>query len=378
MKHLKWVVAGICLGSGVLSGCSDAPAAPGGSNGGEGGESGDGGEGAQSSEGGEGGTGSTDGGAGGDGASGDGNSSGASNGGDGGASSGGEGGQSSGGQSNGGAGPGEPGPGIPAAGDVYCLTQVTNADQAFYYGYQSACTVLANVDGSAPDEDQLELMGSVCTTLYGGQVVDACPDDREPAAYCAGTDSIGLNMFAATKIVYQSDVTPDAAAVARNELAICGRFPGYDLDDAPLSATCTGTLTAEVDGMEQDFSEQFVCTFRSDGTKAVYLVRGSADGGTLDNRELTLRVGQDGEADPTYYEEVLQPPVAYLEGGTAAGAFGFTTPDTDLVFEAADYDVTGGGFTATFSIGQLSTSPTETTNVRVITNGSISIDFSAE
>jgi hypothetical protein len=175
--------------------------------------------------------------------------------------------------------------------------------------------------------------------------------------------------------VYESAVTPDAESVARNAFAICGSLTVYDLDDNALVANCTGTVTASVDGEPVDFSENILCTFRADGTRSTYYVRATANYNTPESKELTLKIIQD-ENGEMFYEEANMPGYGYLEGLTGFGAYVFATENTDPMVTVDSYSATGEGFAGTFSIGEISGA--SASNVRVITDGEIDIQFTVE
>lgn len=271
-------------------------------------------------------------------------------------------------------GSGGMGPGL-GQGEVNCLgAERPDLASAFYFGYHQLCTSSNGKEGMLT-EMQAGLVETMCAGVWAGTVVDSCSDDNV-VAYCAGEEyAPGGIIVNATRRVYEGPVTPDAETVARNAFAICGALPVYDLDDNLLTATCSGTVTAMVDDELMDFSDNLTCTFRTDGTQTTYFVRAAKDFDSVDIRELTLKIIDDGTGTITYFRELNTIPVGYLEGVTASGAFAFETDNTDLTLNIEDYSATGEGFAGTFSIGEIATGSSE---VRVITDGMIDIQFSVE
>jgi hypothetical protein len=232
---------------------------------------------------------------------------------------------------------------------------------AFYFGYHQLCTSTNSKEGMLNETQTMVAEGS-CTT-YEGMLVDACSDENV-VAYCFGDWFTAGGILDNMIRVYEGPVTPDAEHVARNAFAICGALPVYDLDDNLLTATCSGTVTAMVDDALIDFSENLVCTFRTDAYN------------TLDSKELTLKIIQDANGDVTFHTELNAPGFGYLEGATGFGAYAFTTDNTDPSVDITSFSDTGEGLAGTFTIGELSTAQPD--NVRVITDGNIDIQFTVE
>ncbi len=270
-------------------------------------------------------------------------------------------------------GSGGMGPGL-GQGEVNCLgAERPDLASAFYFGYHQICSSTNAKEGTLTDM-QIAGIEGVCAGVWSGTVVDSCSDDNV-VAYCAGEEYASGSIVDVVRRIYGGPVTPDAGAVARNALPICGVSPVYDLDDNLLTATCSGTVTAMVDDELMDFSDKLTCTFRTDGTQTTYFVRAAKDFDSVDIKELTLKIIDDGSGTITYFRELNTVPVGYLEGVAASGAFAIETDNTDLMLNIDDYSSTGEGFAGTFSIGEIATGSSD---VRVITDGMIDIQFTVE
>ncbi len=331
----------------------------------------------------------------------------------GGASKGGAGGQSAGGQSAGGqsaggttvvggggaggagvvsgAGGAPPtmGRGIPASGDASCLLDAMTADGAFVYGYARQCATLTKKGGVATSEEKAAF-AAYCALRVGGMMVASCPADPA-AAYCVDSGTVTTGSITTTvvtvpfdlvRVVYQSAVTPDAQAVARNSVAICGVAPAiYDATTNQLvAAKCSGTLTASVDGVPVDFSQGLFCSYSSDGPRGYYFIRGSDVPASIAVKTLSLSIYKNatgvslqtvlGAASPPSLA-ALYPPVGYSEGTSASGAFATPTDPTTITYQSQTYDATGASVSGTFTIGGLKGGA----GTRTITAGTVNIAF---
>jgi hypothetical protein len=212
--------------------------------------------------------------------------------------------------------------------------------------------------------------------LFGAKV-DECPTDGTPVAYCLGHQNVFVEGMVMTydviKVVYESAVNPDAASVARN-IAVCGLDPVYDTDDNLMTATCSGSVTAKVDGELVEFNH-LVCTFTSDGTRATYFIDATDDPQSPDAKSLNLSVFQDEMGVSLKTLLPTSPPVGYSEGGAVAGVYATPEDPMAITYTSDTFDATGEGLTGSFEIGGIKNGGG---TVREITEGTIDVTFAVE
>jgi hypothetical protein len=271
---------------------------------------------------------------------------------------------------------------LPVTGDAFCLQDAGSADAAFLFGFNRACTAVKKAGAVPPTLDEMQAAKTYCSTL-GGTSSTACPAET-PVAYCVGTGTVPALQLSLdlVRTVYQSAVTPDASAVARNALNVCAGQASmvYDTTGKPVTATCTGTLTASVDGVPTDFSKNLFCAYVSDGTKGTYFIRGSDDPSSINLKTLSIYVFKNAAgvvALQTYQAQqvpalaALYPAVGYSEGSSGTGAY--PTPDPAMVsYQSTTFDATGAGLAGTFTVGAIKGNAGAT---RTITAGTVNISF---
>lgn len=273
---------------------------------------------------------------------------------------------------------------LPPTGDVYCLQDAASADGAFYYGFNRQCTAVKKAGIVPATTAELQSASTYCTLIIGGTVVTACPAET-PVAYCVGTGAaLGSTLsLDVVRTIYQSAVTPDANAVARDAAAVCAAQATavYDTAGHMVTGTCTGTLTASVDGVPVDFSKGLYCSYVSNGTEAIYFIRGSDDPQSIDLKTLSLSIFQDamgivslqtllGSRSPPQLAG-LYPPVGYSEGSAATGVFPTPADPTMITYQSQAFDAKGAGLSGTFSIGGIKNGSA----MRAITAGAVTITF---
>ncbi|HEX2658005.1 MAG TPA: hypothetical protein VHU40_07020 [Polyangia bacterium] len=271
---------------------------------------------------------------------------------------------------------------LPVTGDAFCLQDAGSADAAFLYGFNRECTAVKKAGAVPPSLDEMQAAKTYCSTL-GATSVAACPAET-PVAYCVGTGTVPASQLSLdlVRTVYQSPVTPDASAVARNALNVCAGQASmvYDTTGKRITTSCTGTLTASVDGVPTDFSKNLFCAYVSDGTKGTYFIRGSDDPSSINLKTLSIYVFKNAAglvALQTYQAQLvptlaaLYPAVGYSEGSSGTGAY--PTPDPAMVsYQSTTFDATGAGFSGTFTVGAIKGNAGAT---RTITAGTVNISF---
>jgi len=271
-----------------------------------------------------------------------------------------------------------PGPGIPATADAACLLDSMTTDAALYYGFGRKCVSLS-IHGRAATADEKTALAGQCAIRYGGTMVASCP--VEPlAATCIDSSTIAEGNLATgvvqvpfdiVQAVYQGVVTPDAQAVARNKLAVCQNAPAiYDTANHLVNATCSGTLTASVDGVPVDFSHGLSCSFVSDGTRSLFYLQGSDNPGAIDLKTLSLSIYKT--ATGVALQTLLgTTPVGYSEGSSGSGVYPTPADTSAITYASQTFDPTGAAVAGTFSVGALKNG----SGMRTITAGSVNLAF---
>ena len=271
---------------------------------------------------------------------------------------------------------------LPVTGDAFCLQDTGTPDAAFLIGFGRECTTVKKAGTVPATIDELQAAKTYCSNL-GAMAVTACPAET-PVAYCVGTGTVAATQLSLdlVRTVYQSPVTPDASAVARNALNVCAGQASmvYDTTGKPVTATCTGTMTASVDGVPTDFSKNLFCAYVSNGTMGTYFIRGSDDPASINLKTLSIYVFKNAAgvvALQTYQAQqvpalaALYPAVGYSEGSSGTGAY--PTSDPAMVsYQSSTFDATGAGLSGTFTVGAVKGNAGAT---RTITAGSVNISF---
>lgn len=270
------------------------------------------------------------------------------------------------------------GGGIPATADAACLLDSLTPDAAFYYGFGRKCVSLS-IHGRAATADEKTALATQCGLRYGGTAVAACP--AEPlAATCVDASTIASGNLATgvvqvpfdiVQAVYKSTVTPDAASVARNKLAVCQNAPAiYDAANHLVTATCSGTLTASVDGVPVNFSQGLACSFVSDGTRSILYVQGSDSPASVDLKTLSLSIYKT--ATGVALQTLLgTTPVGYSEGSSGSGVFPTPADPTAIMYTSQTFDPATATVAGTFSAGALKNGA----GMRTITAGAVNVAF---
>ena len=271
---------------------------------------------------------------------------------------------------------------LPVTGDAFCLQDAGSPEAALLFGFNRECTAVKKAGAVPATIDELQAAKTYCSIL-GATAVTACPAET-PVAYCVGTGTAPgtTTSLDLVRTVYQSAVTPDASAVARDALSVCAGQASsvYDTTGKQISATCTGMLTAVVDGVPTDFSKNLFCAYVSDGTVASYFIRGSDDPQSINLKTLSINIFKDATgvvALQTYQASrvpmlaALYPAAGYSEGSSGAGAY--PTPDPAMAsYQSLTFDATGAGLSGTFAVGAIKGNAGAT---RIITGGTVSISF---
>jgi len=169
-------------------------------------------------------------------------------------------------------------------------------------------------------------------------------------------------------LIYKSKILPDTDALSLNPLASGCITQVYDpAGKAIAPRRCTGAVTAKVDGVAKDFSSKLSCSYKSDGTKAVYFVE--ADTSATDRLQLyvmsTGGVASFVTDDP---QTAISKGAGYLEG--ASNAFITPADAAARTLAATTFADKGAGLVATFSLGDYKNGSNQ---IRTITEGSIAI-----
>jgi hypothetical protein len=139
---------------------------------------------------------------------------------------------------------------------------------------------------------QREALDYACTSQMFHALVPSCP--RTDVVGSCDVLTSPIYPYKAYRLIYKSPATPDTATFALNSLATCSGFPARDPAGNILQPSCSGTMTAKVDGVPVDFSARFICTYKTNSTKSEYFVRATYLPETTMVKELTVTVHEEG------------------------------------------------------------------------------------
>ena len=256
-------------------------------------------------------------------------------------------------------------PTIPAGGDFFCMAGPQPSDAAAYiYGWNSYCVVIT---ADAPPLTMVQKNTAVtyCAYMIGGKEVTSCPRDNV-VAYCQAPVGF-MSGLKATKLLYKSNILPDAETAAADPLAACLLSTQYDPAGNSLARACKGTISIKVDGQLKDFNTNRACSWKTDGTQSEYFV--TADTAAGDRVMFVIHKTADGKYD--YGNGPVAKGASYLEGGNKA--FVVPTDPAAAMLTVTKYEAKGAALSATFSPGTLKSG----TDMRTLTEGVVDIQIVA-
>jgi hypothetical protein len=261
------------------------------------------------------------------------------------------------------------GNGIPTDADLYCMIQLT-PDHALARGYDRTCLIAKKLHVPATAAEKEDFC-----SLEGGLLVDSCTATETPVAYCAepwrAREGVATVPFDVVRVIERGPFTPSAVAVARNVQAFCQGEPIYDTSNHHVSATCTGTLSATVDGVPKVFSSDVYCVFFTDGTRAAFAV--SAGGPPEDPmmRWLVLNLFKDATG-VSLKGLGMGSRGAYVEATGSSGWFNTPVDASAPRYHSQTFDPEGAAVSGAFTFGALENDEGAT---RVVTDGCMNVTF---
>ena len=241
---------------------------------------------------------------------------------------------------------------IPPGGDHFCKAQLS-PDAAFLAGVESRCRVVF-ANGQPLTAEERERLDTSCRVHLSGQVVDSC-QRADVVAYCQ--EYALSSPRAGYTLIYRAPINPDAAAVSLNAVAICSGA-AYLPTGERLHASCTGKVSASVDGQPLTFPRIAECTFKSDGARSELSFIAAHDAANIrDNRALDVAVREEGGAY-RFGAVGLYPAANYSEGGSMGSYAAFNLPEdpATLKLNVVAFTPRGANFQATFEFGRMQAS----------------------
>lgn len=264
------------------------------------------------------------------------------------------------------AGPQETGPSVNPGlmGDVYCDKDAGSLAAAYIFGTLRTCGVY-----KLQNPAQTMAAETDCTVIRSGMVANSCPTS-DIVALCEVPLNVTLPGVLLTAI-YQSAVTPDVAAVARNGLQTCLGGKVARTNGTVVNAACSGSISVDINAAARTFATGLVCQFKTDGNRSTYTVT-AFESDQPDASQITVRLGQDSDG-PVFRSDILgTPPVGFIEG--LNGFFPTLDQASTPTVTVTTYDAQGARLIGSFGGVTLNSAPVGST--AVFENGTVNLTFS--